>query len=324
MHAWESIQTAVDYIEENLTEEIGIERLAAVVGLSPFYFQRLFARLVRRPVREYVKLRRLARAAAELGSDTRVVDIAMKYGFSSHANFTRAFKEAYGITPEECKKKGLTLNSFIKPEIVMNYAMADEDVPLIVGDIVLEVSRKVLESDETYIGFEAEVATASQIPAGESTGIDVPGELWKQFHAAKDRISGNLDPAIEMGMSYDARDGAFTYFAGGLLRAEGEALGLEAAGCQEVDLETADSEVAGSRFIEKKLEAGEYLVCSVEAESFITLVTSALDQAGRYLFGKWLPSHHLATRPFSAEKYNMGLEGVYRLEIWVSPVELER
>lgn len=47
MHAWEAIQKSVDYIEDNLTEEIPIDKLAEIANLSPFYFQRLFSRLVK-------------------------------------------------------------------------------------------------------------------------------------------------------------------------------------------------------------------------------------------------------------------------------------
>lgn len=60
MHAWEAIQKTLDHIEEHVHEEIQIEALAEIASLSLFYYQRLFARLVKKPVREYIKLRRLA------------------------------------------------------------------------------------------------------------------------------------------------------------------------------------------------------------------------------------------------------------------------
>ena len=72
------------------------------------------------------------------------------------------------------------LNTFEKPEISMNYVLVDEGVPLVVGGIVLEIQRKTLEKPEIYLGFEAEVEISRQIPHGESTGIDVPGQLWTQ------------------------------------------------------------------------------------------------------------------------------------------------
>ena len=54
MHAWEAIQNTVDYIEAHIKEDISAERLSEIAGLSPFYFQRLFKRLVNRTVQEYV------------------------------------------------------------------------------------------------------------------------------------------------------------------------------------------------------------------------------------------------------------------------------
>ena len=50
MYAWEAIEQSLTFIEEHLTEEIYTEELANIAGLSPFYFQRLFKRLVSKPV----------------------------------------------------------------------------------------------------------------------------------------------------------------------------------------------------------------------------------------------------------------------------------
>ena len=66
MHVWETIEQSLTFIEEHLAEEISTEELANTVGLSSFYFQRLFKRLVNKPIQEYVKLRRLAKVAFRL------------------------------------------------------------------------------------------------------------------------------------------------------------------------------------------------------------------------------------------------------------------
>ena len=101
MHAWQAIQKSLDFIEDNLSEDITIDRLASTAALSPYYFQRLFSRLVKKPVNEYVKLRRLAKASKALENKAkRIIDVALDCGFSNHANFTRAFIDAYGITPD--------------------------------------------------------------------------------------------------------------------------------------------------------------------------------------------------------------------------------
>lgn len=303
MHAWEAINQSLNFIEEHLKEEIATEYLADSVGLSPFYFQRLFKRLVKKPVQEYIKLRRLAEVIRILDEPgQRILDIALEYGFSSHANFTRAFKETYGITPEDYRKAPLMLNTFEKPEICMDYILIDEGVPLIVGNIVLEIGRKILEQPETYLGFETEVRISQQIPVGESTGIDVPGQLWHRCQKEKCLIAPYLKEGMEMGMSHsaDPKQGTFRYFAGGLAEKD---LGKMVEG-----------------IVKKELLSGEYIVCRVEAENFENLVTFALDKANKYLFQTWLPHHDLVTEPFSAEKYYRDTKDMVCMEIWVKPL----
>ena len=78
------------------------------------------------------------------------------------------------LSPDEYRKSIPMLNTFDKPKLSSRYVMIDENVPLIVGDIVLEIQRKTLRTTETYFGFEKPVNVAEQIPVGESTGIDVP------------------------------------------------------------------------------------------------------------------------------------------------------
>ena len=101
MHAWESVQKAVDYIEDNINGEITLGKLVEVANLSYFNFHRLFTRLVKKPVQEYIKLCRLARSVDCLKNrESRIVDVALDYGFGSHEKYTRAFKDAYRFTPE--------------------------------------------------------------------------------------------------------------------------------------------------------------------------------------------------------------------------------
>ena len=295
MYAWEAIEQSLTFIEEHLTEEIYTEELANIAGLSPFYVQ------------EYVKLRRLAKVIENLGNTgQRILDVALDYGFTSHANFTRAFKETYGITPEEYRRDLPMLNTFKKPEVAMNYVLIDEGVPLVTGNIVLEIQRKTLAEPEVYLGLETEVCISEQIPAGESTGVDVPGQLWKRYHMKKTSIAEDFDTNVEMGMSHteDTAQGLFTYFAGGLVR-------------NIPDKQQGD-------FVKRELPAGEYIVCRIEAENFEDLVTVALNQGEKYLFGTWLPHHSLTTEPFSAEKYYRALKDMACMEIWVKPLPLKK
>ncbi len=301
MHAWEQIQKTVDFIDENLSEEIKIETLTNIAGLSQFYFQRLFKRLVKRPVNEYIKLRRLARASEVLqDKNKRIIDVALDFGFSSHETFSRAFKGAYGITPAEFRAKPVRLNQLMKPELLLNYTMIDEDVPLITDFMVLEITRRKLDTAEIYVGLSAQVQI-SQTPVGEVTGIDVPGQLWDSFHRRKARIPNLLPGGIEIGVSMigETDNGTFTYFVGG---------------AAEPNIPVNED------FITWELPKDEYVVCSFEAENFNELTTSALDKAMNYLFGTWLPNRGLTTQPFSVEKYYKTTTDAAYMEIWVVPV----
>lgn len=230
-------------------------------------------------------------------ADRRILDIALDYGFSSHANFTRVFKETYGMTPDEYRKDLPMLNTFDRPQVSMNYVLVEEGVPLVVGDIVLEVQRKRLEQPEMYLGLETEVKISEQTPVGE--------RLWRRYHKEKELLAANLSSGVEMGMAYmgNSAQGCFTYFVGGLV--------------QEI------SNQLPKGFVQKKLSVGEYIICKIEAENFENLVTVALNQANKYLFNTWLPRHGLTTEPFSAEKYHRCSEDMASMEIWVKPLQLE-
>ncbi|MEL7657002.1 MAG: AraC family transcriptional regulator [Bacillota bacterium] len=300
MHAWEQIQKTVDYIEEHLSEEIKIEDLAKTAALSQFYYQRLFSRLVKKPVNEYIRLRRLARASESLpDKNKRILDIALDFGFSSHEIFTRTFKSAFGITPEEYRSNPVRLNNFVKPQLLLNYTLIDENVPLIADDIVLEITRKQIASSQNFIGLSVE-EPFNQIPGGGETGIDSLGSLWDSFHKKKRSITELKPDGDELGVTFaGTKEGYYRYFAG-----------AEAVSNEPIE---------GLDFW--KLEAGEYVVCFFEAEDFEHLIMDAVYKAHKYLFETWLPNHHLVTKPFAAERYESHEPDTTKMEIWVMPVK---
>lgn len=114
MNGWaEGIQSALQYIENNLTEELTIEDIAARAYVSSFHFQRIFSALCGFTVGEYIRNRRLTLAAQELSADNaKVIDVAVKYGYDSPDSFARAFTKFHGISPSAAKEKGANLRSF--------------------------------------------------------------------------------------------------------------------------------------------------------------------------------------------------------------------
>lgn len=106
------IQRAIDYVEENLTQELDFAEIAAKACSSSFHFQRLFGILCGLSLGEYIRCRRLTLAGSELAStDIKVIDAALKYGYESPESFGRAFVRFHGITPSQAKAEGANLKS---------------------------------------------------------------------------------------------------------------------------------------------------------------------------------------------------------------------
>ena len=297
MHAWEAVQKTVNYIEEHIGEELQIEELAEIAALSLFYYQRLFTRLVKRPVRDYIKLRRLARACAALrqAGHNRIIDVATEYGFASHETFTRAFKSTYGRTPMQYRSNPVGLNNFDKPDLLLNYVMVEEGVPLISDGLVLEMNRKLLEAPISFLGVKGYFPFKRGRMLGERPGIDMPERIWDRFYGALKSIDG-LPGGRRMGVCYhgDAADGYTTYFVGA-----------------EVEPEREDP-----RFESWRLPVREYVVCGFEAERVGELTASALGKAMKYT-RLWLKNHGLIADGFFPEIYYPGNTGTPYMELWI-------
>jgi len=109
----ESIQKAINYIEEHLHESITMEQIAQEVNASVFHFQRTFSILTDMSIADYIRRRRLTLAAQELiNTDSKVIDIAYKYGYDSPEAFTKAFRKQHNVTPSEVRKQQGPLQSY--------------------------------------------------------------------------------------------------------------------------------------------------------------------------------------------------------------------
>ena len=105
-------------IKDCNNEEITLKRISDSLGYSEFYVSRKFREISGMQFRDYLRYRRLAFALKDVrDTDKSLLDIALDYGFSSHEAFTRAFKEAYGITPSEYRQKPVPviMRTIIKP-----------------------------------------------------------------------------------------------------------------------------------------------------------------------------------------------------------------
>ncbi len=106
MHYLEQVQSAIDYIEEHIEEELDPGLIACQAGLSQWHFQRIFRALSNETLKSYIRSRRLSNAMHKLvSSNERVLEIALGAGFETQESFTRAFKKAFDMTPGEARKR---------------------------------------------------------------------------------------------------------------------------------------------------------------------------------------------------------------------------
>jgi AraC family transcriptional regulator len=296
MHAWEAVQKTLNYIEEHINEEIQVEDLAEIAALSLFYYQRLFTRLVKKPVREYIKLRRLSKARDALcDKENRILDVALEYGFVNHETFTRAFKDAYGITPSQYRNKTVGLISFDKPDLMLNYIMIDEGVPLISDGLVLEINRKKLDRPIKFLGVKGYFPFVKGKMRGEETGIEYFSDNWRNFFDSLCDIPHKIGGRT-IGVYYhgDAPEGYTTHF-----------VGAESDSCEE-----------DARFNSWQLHAREYVVCSFEVENYKQLTGPALSSAMKYT-RFWLKKHDLIADGFFPEMYYNTSPDIAFMELWI-------
>jgi AraC family transcriptional regulator len=115
MNWLDKMNSALDYIEENLDGEIDNEIIAQKACCSSYNFQRMFSFIADVTLAEYIRRRRLTQAAFDLQKEKcTVLDIALKYGYDSPVSFARAFQNLHGLTPSEAKRKGSNLKSYQK------------------------------------------------------------------------------------------------------------------------------------------------------------------------------------------------------------------
>lgn len=109
----QSLQKAIEYMENHILEAINYEQVAKHIHVSSYHFHRTFSLITGMTANEYIRNRRLSMAGQELTiSETKIIDIALKYGYETPESFTKAFTRFHGVTPSVAKRAGINLKSF--------------------------------------------------------------------------------------------------------------------------------------------------------------------------------------------------------------------
>ncbi len=97
----ESANRAIDYIVQNLDGDLSLEAVAQAACFSPFHFHRVFRCLMGETLNQFIKRSRLERALYLMshGAQRSLTEISLECGFSSSSDFSRNFKQRFGVPP---------------------------------------------------------------------------------------------------------------------------------------------------------------------------------------------------------------------------------
>lgn len=224
MNYFQMIDETIDFIENNLDQNITIGQLAQRNLISKFYFTRIFKAVTRKNAKEYMDGRKMAEAAKKLKkTSVRIIDVAFDYGFESHEAFTRKFKCFYGITPGEYKKYAFQLPAYerikvverqfknLHRELIVDFQIQSMDALYLVGKHIRFNPDKLEELQKVktfFIQFTADYdigntihkiynVTGSEPEPGESldyfVGFERQGEKQKQMGAHSELAPLTLD-----------------------------------------------------------------------------------------------------------------------------------
>ncbi len=142
MNYYDSLNKLIDTIEKNLEKDIDYKELAKVIGTSSYTMQRIFTFLTNITITDYIRKRRLSKAAEELRkTDHKIIDIAIKYRYDSPVSFSNAFKKMQGQSPanfrnsdtEICYFPKMEFNPAIKGRKELKYRIVEKEEQIFYG-----------------------------------------------------------------------------------------------------------------------------------------------------------------------------------------------
>jgi len=249
MRSREAIRHVVDYIEDNLKNDMTLEEISRIAGYSMYHFHRIFQSYAKESVSEYIRKRRLTSAASEiLHTDANIVNIALAYRFESHESFTRAFKKMFRVAPGAFRKSNRRLH------IREKQRLTDKRLQYLDGGMAAE-PRIVVKDEFTVVGLACSTTLSeNKAPA-----------LWEAFLPRVGEVKNRVSPHLMMGVSeFSLNHGseAFTYMA-----------------CVPVISVEDLPESMAARTIPKR----EYVVVTHKGK------LDSLGNAFDHIYGSWLP-----------------------------------
>jgi AraC family transcriptional regulator len=191
---------AIWYIESHLNSELSLDTIAEVAGVSRFHLSRAFAASTGSSLAGYMRARRLSEAAKTLVEGAPdILAVALDAGYGSHEAFTRAFRQHFGLTPEQLRSQANFENITLQEPITMHHP----------ADTALSTPRLVKSEALLIFGLGA------RCPAVGNPAI--PSQ-WNTFLPHLGHIDGQIGN-VAYGVIHNSDDsGNYDYICGVAVR----------------------------------------------------------------------------------------------------------
>lgn len=205
----ERLNQAMEHIEGHLDRRIEGADLARIAVTSEYHLRRLFSALAGMPLSEYIRRRRLTVAGAEvLAGDRTLLEIAVRYGYTSGEAFARAFRTVHGVGPGEARRSGASLQS--QPRLSFRLTVEGSS----------SMRYRIVEKDEfRVVGRKARVPLVHEgvNPAIADLVRGIGHETLQRIQRLSDQepqgivgVSDDLDPSRAEGTELDYYHGVVT------------------------------------------------------------------------------------------------------------------
>lgn len=271
------ILDAVNYIENNLKEELSVLNIAHKVNYSLYHFIRLFHSVTGYSPKNYLQLRRLSESLKELKkTDKKIIEIAIEYQFNSHEAYTRAFKKQFGINPKQVRE-GISFSN----ESVLNP----------VNDDYLYQLENIKNKDPELVELPMKIlAGISFFYDDETPAADLSKE-WGQFMREMHKIKNVIYPDQFYQIQYWSAEqdlGGLYFFIG-------------------VQIRELTQDIP--QLVTKIIPEGRYLRFVHKG------LANKVGYTYKYIYGQFLPgTDYKLTKPFNFEQYGEKCLGPYNPE----------
>ena len=212
------MQPVLWYIESHFQRELSLDEIARYAGVSRFQLAHAFGTTTGRSVMGYVRGRRLSVAARALADGAPdILAVALDASYGSHEAFTRAFRDQFGLTPEQLRAEGTLANiKLVEPINMDQTRFVKLDPPRLV-----DAKPMVLAGLSEHYTFE--------------TKIGIPAQ-WQRFSPHFGNIPGQVG-MIGYGVVYNMGDDGMDYLSG-----------AEVTGTSDLPRELTVLRVSGGRY----------------------------------------------------------------------------